>query len=388
MKILVFCVDFYPRNTGYSNAFQNLIKAVSKEKKVSQIDVIAQNDLNGANEIDIKKTTIYRIKKLQIKYLRFIFNGYLFSQKIIELEKKNNYNLILIETFEPIVMIGFLPRSLQRKIIYRIHAAYETERRFFYPGLLFFISKYLVKYFVKKKIINICSTNSYHIQFAKKYFLNNNLYYICQKKFFTLPNTFEHYAENFNALNDKLEVLLLGRMDQSGYLQKGFDDFLDSLTLINDSLLAECNISIIGSGKYYSYFERKINYLGLNKNIKLIKYISHNELINKLSKNDLVVMPSRYEGLSMFALEAIATSNIVLYAKSGGLVDLVDNNGFMFEPQNIENIATQFEKIIKLSEEEKLKLKKNSYELFLRKFSTQKVTERLFKMIDIIESSK
>lgn len=166
--------------------------------------------------------------------------------------------------------------------------------------------------------------------------------------------------------------------------QKGFFDFISALKLLSKSVLECFEVTIVGSG---SEKKRLIDYAGNLANVTFIDHLSHDETLNCLLKSDLVVLPSRYEGLSMFALEGLATGNAVIFSKTGGLVDLVEQNGLFFEPQNIEDLAKSLTVFSQYTDQEIKEMKINSLSIIDKKFSAQVVAGSLMQVINLCSSS-
>lgn len=121
--------------------------------------------------------------------------------------------------------------------------------------------------------------------------------------------------------------------------------------------------------------------------ISFLEKTTHNETLDYLKSSDVVVLPSRFEGLSMFALEGLATGNLCLFSKTGGLIDLIDDNGFHFEPQSIETLADTLKSVSSLTDGQIVERKKSSLELFEKKFSDRVVAEKFMKVFEIVKSS-
>jgi glycosyltransferase involved in cell wall biosynthesis len=229
--------------------------------------------------------------------------------------------------------------------------------------------------------LNYASTNKYHIDFAKKYYFDENVIEIGNKNFFILPNSVECYNDVDLNIGDKLRLFILGRMDRLGFNQKGFLDFIYALKLLDSELVNKFEIIVVGKGS------EKSKILSLAKefhNITFIDELSHSQTIEFLKQSDIVVLPSRYEGLSMFALESLATGNAVIFSKTGGLIDLVDGNGIFCEPQNIDSLAEALAKIASLPKDEIIKMKYRSIEIAREKFSPHVVAKKFNSILKII----
>ncbi|QKJ28036.1 glycosyltransferase, family 4 [Aliarcobacter cibarius] len=384
-KVMFYCHVFYPQNSGYSNAFQNLINAILDYSSEIQITVVTPYELGENKELERDGLKIVRLKpKINIRKIRYFLNEYLFAREVSKKFKLENYNLLFVETFDQSLFINSLDSDIYDKTIIRIHSTNETEYTIFDKSISYKIRKFVISNFLSKKVINIASTNSFHIDFAKKYYFDENVIEIGNKNFFIIPNTIKNDNEIIDLnVGDKLKLFILGRMDRLGFNQKGFLDFIHALKLLDDKVVNRFEITVVGKGN------EKSKILSLAKefhNITFIDELPHLQTINFLKQSDIVVLPSRYEGLSMFALEGLATGNAVIFSKTGGLIDLVDGNGLFFEPQDIDSLVEALVKISNLPKDEIIKMKSKSIEIVKEKFIPFIVAKKFNSILNIIGS--
>lgn len=381
-KIMFYCHVFYPQNSGYSNAFQNLINAILDYIPDIQVTVVTPYPLGDNKELKRDRLEVLRLKhKINIRKIRYFANDYLFAKEVSKKFKAEDYYLLFIETFDQALFINSLDSDIYHKTIVRVHSTNETEYTIFDRSIEHRIRKFIIKNFLIRKIVNIASTNKYHIDFVKKYYFDENVIEIGNKNFFILPNPVKCYNDIDLNIQDKLRLFILGRMDRLGFNQKGFLDFIYALKLLDYELVSKFEIIVVGKGN------EKTKILSLAKefhNITFIDELSHLQTIEFLKQSDIVVLPSRYEGLSMFALESLATGNAVIFSKTGGLIDLVDGNGIFFEPKNIESLAEALAKIASLPKDEIIKMKYRSIEIAREKFSPYVVAKKFNSILNII----
>jgi len=384
-KVLFYCHVFYPENSGYSNAFQNLINAILDYSSDIHITVVTPYQLGENKELKRDRLEILRLKpKINIRKIRYFLNDYFFAKEVSKKFKLENYSLLLIETFDQFLFINSLDSDIYNKTIIRVHSTNETEYTIFDKSLDYRIRKFIIRNCLAKKVLNIASTNRFHLDFVKKYYFNENVIEIGNKNFFVLPNTIQVNNELIDLnVGDKLKIFILGRMDRLGFNQKGFLDFIYALKLLDHKVLNKFEITVVGKGV------EKSKILSLTKefdNITFIDELPHTEVINCLKHSDVVVLPSRYEGLSMFALEGLVTGNVVVFSRTGGLIDLVDGNGFLFEPQNIDSLVEVLVRIANLNKEEIKRMKARSIEIVKDKFSPSIVAKKFNDILKIISS--
>src|SRR3989338_3388303 len=81
--------------------------------------------------------------------------------------------------------------------------------------------------------------------------------------------------------------------------------------------------------------------LGLNKNVKFVGYASEKQLLNYLSKSDVFLLPSEYEGFGISVIVAMASGLPVVASRIQTMQELIVNgrNGFLVDYDNTEKTA-------------------------------------------------
>lgn len=385
---MFYCHVFHPENSGYSNAFQNLINSILKNDNAIEIEVVTPYPLkDGAPELQWSRLAVHRLKPiLNIKKIGYFINEFLYAKAVSRKFKKEAFDLLVIETFDQAFFINSLDRDLFNSVAVRIHATNETEYTFFSNRSPHYrLRRFLIKYFLIKKVNWFLSTNEFHIKFIKKYFFNENLIDIGNKSFFVLPNPVKINPPDNFSVNGKIKIFSLGRMDYLGNNQKGFIDLIYALKILTDNVRNKFEIKIVGKGDMR---DSLINLCKDMSNILFIQEMTHGEIIDELKKSDAVILPSRYEGLSMFALEGLSTGNACIFSRTGGLIDLMDRNGIFFEPQNVESIVSALVKLANLDLNELAEMKKRSITITENKFSSIAVAKKFSSIVDLIITCK
>ena len=116
-------------------------------------------------------------------------------------------------------------------------------------------------------------------------------------------------AVNSTANEDNCSVLFWGRL----YYVKGIIQLVRAFALVKNEY-PEASLDICGRGPLEAAVKSLIKNLGLGTNIHLHGYVSKKNLIEKINKASVVVLPSLHEGQPMAALEAMAYGKtIVMY---------------------------------------------------------------------------
>lgn len=147
-------------------------------------------------------------------------------------------------------------------------------------------------------------------------------------KLFTAPN------EKINAREKTapIKIGFLGRLDR----QKGVDILINALRLIPPSLNDKWTALIAGVGAE----EKNLRHLsaGMN-NVHFVGYQSAPQ--DFLRSLDLCVMPSRFEGFGLVAVEAQLCGAVVVASALDALREIIspEKNGILFTPENHQELS-------------------------------------------------
>lgn len=125
-------------------------------------------------------------------------------------------------------------------------------------------------------------------------------------------------------------VLFIGRLDK----QKGFDMLIEAVRPLGDKIaLGVVGASVVGD-------QSRIG--ELPDNVSLLGWMNEAQIQQELAKALLVVVPSRWEGFGLVALEAMRAGRAVIASDVGGLPEVVDNGltGLLIPPENPEALGT------------------------------------------------
>jgi len=128
----------------------------------------------------------------------------------------------------------------------------------------------------------------------------------------------------------------IGRVEK----EKGIEMLIKSFFLVV-KVKPEEKLQIIGSGTYLNYLKKLSLKLNLKKNIIFRGYIENNKLDKYYQMSKAVIIPSIIlENITLVGIEAIKNKTFIIASNIGGIPDLIkNNNGILFEPNNINQLA-------------------------------------------------
>ena len=330
-------------NGGVATYLKTLIEDC-KENDVEQYLLMSSYKSEKKWKMDKTKIKFY-------KYKRNIINIFLSMIKIQSYIKKIRPDIIHIHSSWAGVMvrIPYVFKKKDVKIIYTPHGwAFLMENSVWKKKSYAIIEKALS--FVTDKIINISKYEQnraieYGIDSCKMQVIYNGVKGICYKS-----------NKTINMKKEKINLLFVGRLDY----QKGLDAFLK---IYYQDEFPRLHLYVVGTGVLNESEMRndsKTTYVG---------WVDNQEIDSYYQACDAVIMPSRWEGFGLTAIEAMRNKKTVIASNRGALPEIVDDCGYIFDFDS----KSQLIKILNNLNVNKLKkLGEKGYERYLRLFNSQK----------------
>jgi len=146
------------------------------------------------------------------------------------------------------------------------------------------------------------------------------------------------------------------REDQQIYIfagrfsyEKGLTDLIHATALIKKTIEDKGALFyLLGSGPIRGEIIQQIQEYGLNDRVKLIRWVSQENLVVWYSAADAILLPSYSEGFSRTIPEAMSCGTPVIGTKITGTEDHVQDgiNGFLFTAHNVKELARILERCI------------------------------------------
>jgi glycosyltransferase involved in cell wall biosynthesis len=123
-------------------------------------------------------------------------------------------------------------------------------------------------------------------------------------------------------------------------------------------------LTVIGSGPQENFLKKESKLLGIQEHIRFLGKISPEKIQYYLSKADIFIFPSLWEGFSLAILEAMASSLPVLASRTTTIRELVQDhlNGLLHSPGNVAELTLNLDILIR-NEELRMTMGRKSREI-------------------------
>lgn len=110
----------------------------------------------------------------------------------------------------------------------------------------------------------------------------------------------------------------------------------------------EMQLLIVGDGSLRKQMEEQAHKAELEKAVEFAGRQPQEKLSSYYDRIDILLMPSRSEGFGLTAIEGMARGCVVVAARTGGLPEVVRDGevGLLHEPEQVEDLAVQINKLI------------------------------------------
>lgn len=172
---------------------------------------------------------------------------------------------------------------------------------------------------------------------------------------------------NFVVNKHKINLLFIGRFDK----QKGLDILIN---FFSNYRTDQIDLHVIGE----SVISKETEFSCPN-NVHFIGKVDNSLIDGYIQKVDALIIPSRWEGFGLVAIEAMRNKKPAIVSNRGALPEIALNNryGYVFDlndPRTLENVLDN------LSKERLFDMGKKSYERFLELFTSEKMNESIVEL--------
>ncbi|ACX71942.1 glycosyl transferase group 1 [Methanocaldococcus vulcanius M7] len=339
---ICYIIDFFVPH--YQGGGERRLYEIAKRmvKKGHDVDVLCMKIKNVPDYENIDGINVYHIGptiknppyRSPLDFLKFII-------AVFKWLMKNRYDVVDAQAFIPLV-----PASLcyifriQKNVIGTIHDVSQKKDKsqwLYYGNIAYFIEKFLYK-LPFKKIITVSNIikNILNEQYGIP---NNKIYVVYNGVDLNLIDSIKVEDVDTNS------IIFVGRLIP----HKHVDDLIKAVSLIVKDI-PEVKLKIIGDGIVRGELETLVKELKLENNVKFFgKLDDYKDVIREIKKSEVLVLPSTREGFGMVLVEANACYKPVIAYKSGGVIEVIDNNcnGFLMEERNIYELSEKIKFLLK-----------------------------------------
>jgi len=264
------------------------------------------------------------------KFRKLFFELFFGLKKTI---KNYNPDIVHVQYMAPGSLSILILKLLKvRNIIATAHVPGHIYKRKWIP-------KFLIKYFLKAFIC--VSKSSEESFFNEKGKIFNKEDFKRGRKHFTIYNCIEKLPKNCLSEKNELNIGIVSRISY----EKGIDILLKALPFVKNFH----KLMIVGDGKEYKKEILDLaNELKINDKIVWAGKQPREKIFDFYKKMDVVLIPSRFEGFGLSAIEAMSCGKIVIASNVDGLKEIIENgiNGFLFEKENEKDLANKINYVI------------------------------------------
>lgn len=357
IKLNVVHIGEYVKG-GVATHLRDVLKFQQEFPEIDKISLILSS-YNSETQFPIKNDNIFAYP-----YKRGIFHIVKSMIEIKKLIKKLDPDIVHVHSTFAGLMVRFpLLFDIRRPIvIYNPHGwAFNMDiskkKKYFYALVERLLS------LKTDKIINISDNE-------EESALN---YKFSSKKLETLYNGIELQKTNRDCKElpltinkNKINILFIGRYDK----QKGLDILLSFFAKLKQNTIT---LYLIG-GTVLDDTSIKIP-----NNVVNIGWVDNNCIDSYMQLFDAVIIPSRWEGFGLVALEGMRNKKAIIVSNRGALPELVKHgvNGYIFDLNNLSTL----EEIFKNLNKKTLKtLGENGFDIFEKYFTSDKMNQQIIKL--------
>lgn len=317
---------------GVATYLRNLIELQESDEKISKIYLFV-SDLKSEQFEFSNKVSVVRYKYSRSAY--GLFQLLLLSRKIEKIEPDVIH---MHSTFAGLLRM-FLKRRSNQRLVYCAHGWAFTQQTSNLKKSVYALCERLLSTRTDK-IINISMSEENAARKRK----------ISPDKMVTILNTIsledndkaQEASSSALTLKETMkQFLFVGRFDH----QKGLDILLDAVGMSNH----EFQLDVIGSSVLSDEnFRFEKNYKNSNM-VHFLGWKDNHGVQLAMNRCDAVIIPSRWEGFGLVALEAMRSNCAVIASDVGGLSEIVTPSvtGILFPAGDTEALASILNQVSK-----------------------------------------
>ena len=275
-----------------------------------------------------------------------------------------------IVKYAPFILLCIL---LRKPYVIHVHGNYLGKQYQLLSGM----KKKIFKYLISKTSAGIVLSESLRSNFDQL---------LPVSKVFVVENFVEDsifdYVKNKTKPTAKMKILYLSNLMR----EKGVLELLDALLKIK-KMGIEFEAIFAGAIENEIALEVHDKMETLGETCKYVGVIQGNKKNDYLWQSNVFVLPTYYkmEGQPISILEALATGNIIVTTKQGGIPDIIKSeNGLFVEPRSSESIVNTLTTINSNFQETLKTISNKNIKYANLNFTEQKFTQKILSVLNTI----
>ena len=175
--------------------------------------------------------------------------------------------------------------------------------------------------------------------------------------------------KNNNYKENSKNIVYFGVMRK----EKGIYDLLNAIKLINDDLDKNVRVLLYGND-LEGNIKETIDSLELNDRVKMMGWISNQNVKKELEKAMIDILPSYYEGLSMTIIEGMASGVPIITTNISTMPEILGDYKYMIDAGDVEKLSKYILELVK-KPQKRMEISKYEYERVIKIFSKDKFIE-------------
>lgn len=352
MKVLHVCEYV---NGGIATYLKEIIAFQKQDKRIGEVSVALSQ--YKSEQLGLRDVAVYHYD-----YKRSLKNFFKAMKQIQQIIRRVDPDVIHVHsTFAGFfVRVPYFFKRKKVKIVYCAHGwSFLMDTGFAKKQLYGLIERMLAR--KTDRIINISENElsgslKYHLPAKKLRVIYNGVRADILNREFKPPLTLD---------SSKINLLFIGRFDA----QKGIDLLIN---VFNRHAFAGIALYLIGNPVLDSPT------IHLPANITSLGWIDHDLLDAYYRHFDAIIIPSRWEGFGLVALEAMRNHKAVLASNRGALPEIVVNGetGYLFDLDKPGDLSRLLSAVNKADLK---RLGENGYQRFVRRFSSRSMNEAIIE---------
>jgi len=165
--------------------------------------------------------------------------------------------------------------------------------------------------------------------------------------------------------------------------EKNVDHLVRAYSRLPDHLRAEYDLSLVGEGSQEDQLRDLVDELGVNDTVRFRPWLPDAEFREELGHATCAVLPSAYEGMPVFLIEAMGSGTPVIGTDIYGIRDLMcaGLTGLLFDPGDIRMLSEQLRTLLS-DEEIRNSLVTNAREKVRENHSFEEVTSQYLSLYE------